>query len=353
MAFQKALLLALMGFFLAACEEETETFPRGEPHKRVGGSLRGYKVPNNVIMGSNLSFYWAQQALSNFRNVADNDLPGAIEIMPVNQGCQFPLPETADKIAHVQIGYSNVGAPVYAFTDKSIHHSAVKFIEKYVKDKGRKPKLKNTHRRYYANGHKMGIVNVVIMEHTNPVYLVLTSQASVIWNIQKHVNTRISRVAIIAGGNAGIANLGPEVPVTALVKTRLKGCNAQVHRMPLPHWSFYKNSSSGNYKDKILLKNIKDANDYSRWFVKSFSQNARKGAVGDFVVGHVLVGPIPASLEARIPYKPLKGATLKLTTEDHVFASPNKYYRAEYTKLVEAEANRLANGSLQSLLPKN
>jgi len=345
MRLTKYLSIALIGSVLSSCSE-SEKFPKGDPAAKVSRETRGHRVPYKVIMGQAGQFNWVQRALGNFKRTKDDDLPSEFAQLPVNPTCKFPPPGEGDKLVNVHVANSKAGSTVYAISKHSIASRAERFIGDYTRHKGNIP-----YRSHYIGGDRISIVNVVVTEQQKPVYLVLSGQSGIIWNIQKHPNAKISRVAMINYRTSGIANLDENVPVTALIGPRLKGCKAVPRRMPQKHWSFVKNAyNSGSYKE-IMAKNIKASKDYSKWFYKNFKQGSETRMIGDNIVSSVLVGPMPTSLEARIPYKSLKGVKLRLSPQDYVFASSNKQYRTKNLELVKALATEMSGGSLKALLP--
>lgn len=347
MKFGKTGLIVVMGLALGACsQEDVEKFPVGDASDSVSREIRGHRVSPKIIMGKAGEFFWVQRALSNYKKSGVGDLPSEIAPLPKNSKCKFDFPTDDEKLVHVHIEISNSAAPVYAISKKAIAKRASRYIDKYVRNNG-----KVTRRDLRSRGDRLGIVNVVVTEQQQPVYLVLTGSGNIIWNIQAHERSLISRVAIIGRGTTGIANLDPEVPVTSLTGKALKRCNVFPARNPKDHWSmvaFIKSHGTGR---ETVAQERKYARKYTFWFTNSFAQSADRDAVGDFLLSNVIVGPMPDKLEARVPYKSLKGAQLRLTAQDYVFASPPEYYNTKNMELVKELATRMSGGSLESLLP--
>lgn len=345
MLLPRYLSIILVSTGLSACSE-SEKIPTGDPAAKVSRETRGHRVPYKVMMGKAGQFFWAQRALQNFHRLKEDELPSEIAHLPINPTCKFPPPGENNKLVNIHIGHSKAGSTVYAISKRSIAKRAEDFISDYTRHKGNVP-----YRKHYIGGDRLGVVNVVVTEQQKPVYLVLSSQGGTIWNIQKHPNAQIARVAIISYRTSGIVNLDENVPVTAIIGERLRGCKALPRRMPQKHWGFSQISYKGGSYKEDMARNIMASRKYSKWFRKNFKQGSETDMIGDNLVSTVLVGPMPASLEARIPYKTLKGARVQLSPFDYVFASSNKHYRTKNLELVKTLAAEMSGGSLKSLIP--
>ena len=65
----------------------------------------------------------------------------------------------------------------------------------------------------------------------------------------------------------------------------------------------------------------------------------------------MLVGPLPETLEGRVPFRSLEGTTLMLSSNDIVHVGSGADYKQQMKDLVVADATRLAGGSLDMLKP--
>ena len=199
----------------------------------------------------------------------------------------------------------------------------------------------------------MNVVDVVVTETSKPVYLVLSDAGNVIWNIQTAENARISQVAIIGSGNSGIANLDKSVPVTILNGENLKKCHVQPRRRPADHWLFVQRAKKMLSFQETLQENVTAYRKYSNWFSDNFGQGSETGVIGVETVSHVLVGPLPESLEKRAVYKPLEGANVKVTDPGKILVSDELTYKVTVKALVADLAAKAAGGDLKSLIPKS
>ena len=191
----------------------------------------------------------------------------------------------------------------------------------------------------------------MVTETEKPVYLVLQSESDVVWDIQAAPDARIALVAVLANVRVGVANLDQAVPVEFMYQAALQVCSVFPARAPADYWLFVqraKESNSGEFKD-MLEANRQMANTYSRWFDKNFGMGSETELIGIDEASQVLVGPLPATLDARIAFKPLLGAHVQIASEDYVMASSAASYQAKHEELVRALAEKMAGGDLKAL----
>ena len=67
---------------ISGCSD-SDTIPEGDPARTFGDELRGYMAEPGVVIGRDLSAYWAQAALSAFRATGEEDLPAKVSLAPV------------------------------------------------------------------------------------------------------------------------------------------------------------------------------------------------------------------------------------------------------------------------------
>ncbi len=170
------------------------------------------------------------------------------------------------------------------------------------------------------------MVDVVVTETERPVYLVLAGPWDVLWNLHKAKGVGISRAAILGVGNAGIVNLDPGVPVTVLAGNAGAACKTTAHRRPQDYWQVVREAAKGDRTSKQAVESRMTVYaKYDRWFTSNFGKSSEGVTIGIEMMSHALVGPVPASLEARVPYHGFAGSTVRLAPADHAFfaASPS------------------------------
>src|SRR6185369_11737950 len=119
------------------------------------------------------------------------------------------------------------------------------------------------------------------------------------------------------------------------------------------HWLLVQNAKDdpSDELSKVLEETQEMSRAYSRWFLRNFGMGSETGVIGLDQASQVLVGPLPAGAEGRVPFKPLAGAQVRIATEDYVMASSADDYRARHENMVLELAQQMAGGDLASLRP--
>ena len=331
---------------IAGCSN-SDGVPEGDPGQTFRTDLRGYEAGPGVMIGKDNTAYWAQAALSGYRDTTREDLPDKIVLASPSGQCRFAQPGAGDLVANVHVGSSRMRTPLFAFSRKDLAKRTKDWIEIY-RQLGDEAPLPSD-----ADGDNLYAVDVVVTETEKPVYLVLQSESDVVWNIQAAPDARIAHVAVLANGRVGVANLDQTVPVEFMNEAALQRCSVVPAREPADYWLFVqraKESNSDEFKD-MLEANRQMARAYSRWFDKNFGMGSETELIGIDEASQVLVGPLPATLDARIAFKPLLGAQVQIASEDYVMASSTASYQAKHQELARALAEKMAGGDLKSLRP--
>ena len=139
----------------------------------------------------------------------------------------------------------------------------------------------------------------------------------------------------------------------AVGQPALQRCDVIPVREPADYWIFVQRAKEANSAEfgEMLEKNRQMARAYSRWFDKNFGMGSETDLIGLDEASQVLVGPLPATLEERIAFKPLQGASVRVAQEEYVLVSTEADYRAKHGELVRALAEKMAGGDLKSLRP--
>lgn len=340
-----AVLAALiMAMSLAACSDSNGEPPLGDPAAQLKQEMRGYEAPVSVMMGLNEKPYWAQSALAGFRPVdIENDVPAAIEDITPNGSCSFTLPNKDEVLAKVQVDGSTMKGTVFAASDAEIGNATKQYIANVQRRGVNAPMPVN------QGEGQLGVVDVVVTEKSKPIYLVISYSSPTLFNLHLADGVRLSRVALIGYGPGGIANVGKSVPIRSLSGAAMAACDVAPVRMPADHWLFVQNVRQNSSLQDTLDKNMSQARAYSNWFRSNFGASNEPDAAGASKVAHVLVGPLPDSLEKRVAYKPLAGATVLVTKGDLVFGGPEEEFMARKKELITAAATKFAGGDLSTL----
>jgi len=339
-----ALLAALT---LSACSEsESDTVPEGDPRKKFKADLRGYQVGPGVMIGKDASAYWVQAALAGYKKTVEGDMPARVAMVAPVAGCKLRKPGKDELVANVHIGAPGMATPIFAFSRQILAERTKNYIEMYknIGEEAAEPS------DWAADN--VGAVDVVVTETARPVYLVLQAEGrNTLWNIHAGQGTTIAHVAVIGSGAIAVANLDDQVKVELMTGANMTRCGIAPLRKPADHWVFVKNAKQdqSNMFKEAMDRNIAFYRAYSSWFSSNFGFGSETDVIGIDKASQVLVGPLPASLEARIPFKPLAGASVRIAKQDYVWATDKEAYRAKHRALARALAEKMVGGDLKSL----
>lgn len=325
--FAAAILLAAT---LAACD--LDSVPTGDPVADRQPEPRGFVYNADAMSLNEDDFVWAQQGLSGYRRTSASDYPASVGRL-AEAGCRFPAPAAGERVLHAHIETGVAPSPIWWVSEDEIPRRAQRIISGHVQQLSRGLLTGMAH----ATIDRMPVVNVVVTERNGPVYLVLSSEKSVVWNIQAHPEVQITRIAVISGNAAGVANAPASAHVSALAGAAAARCGAYPHRMPRDDWRFIVNARAAGAAvslDDIIRQNRRDASAYLQWLRENFGSQIDARSAGALAVGNVLLGPLPSEPQARVPYRSLAGADLQVTRRGHFFPGGRKQYEAGTLALV-------------------
>lgn len=338
-----AVLAALvMAVLLSACSDDGP--PDGDPAALLKKEMRGYRAPIGVMVGLNETAYWVESALAGYRRAdAKDDVPAALEFLTPNGGCNFGAPTKDEVLAKVQIDGSNMKGPIFAASNGDIATATQQYIAN-VQQRGDEAFVPVN-----RGEGQLGVVDVVVTETSKPVYLVISYSFATIFNIHLADGARLSRIALIGSATGGVANVDKSVPVRSLTGRAMDSCEVAPLRMPADHWLFVRNVKENSSLQSYLDRNRSQARAFSNWFRSNFGVGNEPDAIGSSEASHVLVGPLPESLDKRVTYRPLADAIVRLTKNDIVYGGSEDEFMAKKSVLIVMAATKFAGGDLNKL----
>ena len=339
-------LLILAGA-LAGCSggQDESAVPTGDVTKELNNEIRGYDFRRGVIVGANETPHWVQLAVSGFQSADENQTVANIALLPAKQNCTFSPVRPDEHLAKVHVDSSENQISVYTFSKADIGKLAKEFVQEYRQTQGQaEPKV-------WRSSDALALVDVVVTETSKPVYLVLAHSQKTIFNIHLAPGASISRIALISQDVSAVVQLESAPPVEALSGIYAERCRIVPARKPADHWILVQRAKDGDQLNKeAVAQSIGFYSKYSKWFARSFGQPSEPDSIGAMQASHVLVGPLPQTLEARVPYKPLAGQNILVSKADYIFSSSEADYKAQKTKLIVDTAERALGAKLQTLI---
>lgn len=317
--------VGLAALVLSSCSD-SDAPSSEDPANYIEASPVGYQAAPALAIGEGATLAW-YKALVSGSTVPDGQAPAKISRLEIAKKCSFPRPAANETLVQVQTSDSGLPTGIVALSDAQLQALSEDELQNPAAARQRAA---------------MKLVDVVVNDTRGPIYLVLAGGNDTVWNIEKAPNSVISHVAILGGDNAGIANLDPSVPVTALTNKSAKDCGVVAARLPKSGWTIVAEANEGDMAaiDSVKLQTEK-YNHYNSWFRATFGKDSESVTIGVARMSHALIGTVPASLEERLPYRGISGATVQLAPTRSVFysASPDDYA----TKIRELLASRSAN----------
>ncbi|MFY8113646.1 MAG: hypothetical protein ACOVOC_05485 [Rhabdaerophilum sp.] len=303
-----------------------------------------YGVQSDAALGANEKAYWMKALVSKYTEHGPKDVPAKLSWIPAPNVCGMQAPKPGARVVLVYLIPDDRLAQVFSISKASITERANEYVTQWRHD-GREPTPST---KFSADYMTFG--NVVITDKSEPLHLVLASPVKMIWNIVAMDGVTISGVSILAERESGIANLPANVPISMISPVGMKGC-AFEPTPPLPAKAdIFKMLKVGqNSAQSDLDRRNQHYRKFADWFRSVYGVDPTSRTVGGTHVSNALVGPPPAALAERVPYRSLKGAELRMSKVDHIVFGGRDEYRRKNAELVKEVANKMAGGNLAAL----
>lgn len=330
---------------LTACSD-TSSVPQGNAADHVRDRRFGAEAAPQVMFTETGVPAWVQQAVADWRPVdPTDDMPAAVEKARVSNSCTLRRPAKGERVAnvHMSSGTRGTKSSLYAFDKDDVTSRAKAWIN--MARKGHRPPSAER-----AIARSMSPIDVVVTDTKAPVYLVLQGGHSRLWNIHAAPGARIAHITVVGGRYVGVANAPEGVKVEFLTGKKAESCGATPFLKPNDRWDAVVRAKNGDsiMKEAVNMREGK-YRKYSRWFKHNFGTSASHAIVGDDVVGHALVGSLPASAEQRVPYASLKSARVLVTPADYIMVETPKAFRAKTDELTKQTAEKALGTTLASV----
>jgi hypothetical protein len=291
-----------------------------------------------------------QDVVAGYSTRISGDVPAEITTIRPIMGCFVTPPLNGTSVGHVVAGQSDLALGLLTYNDSDLAASVQAFVESY-RESGTAEAVVAT----VPDALAYQSYDVVVTDVSAPVYLVLqTGAGNRIWNIHAAAGVRIERVVLLGGGQVGVANLDPVVPVEVILDAGLAACDIQP-ALPLNagHALVTAFAAGDAEAASEVAAHEAAADAYNRWFQDTFGVAAGPSRAG-FDRGTIsLVGPIPGGEDPALVPKALfagiDGSKIR-TTQDVFFEIPGQVPEGEdFASRVKAIATAFAFGDLANL----
>lgn len=329
---------------------ETVDPARDNPLSHVRARHGAWVGDERVIATENGMPVFQMQVFAGQRPNALTDVPGAAARVPVLADCAgLGAPIAGAHVAFVQ-GETPGWAGLVAPDDAVLREEVARYLRdlRYPGKAGRGMGLEALQRQTYS------AFDVAVTETAAPVHLVLSGDTARprLWNLQIGPGVRLARVTLLGGGRDGVAHLPAGVPLEVLPRAAMAACGA-LESYPYSDLSLVHQSRAiGAIKEdeyaEMSAKLDAAYADWAGWFAGHFGEEPLALRVGfDEGLG-ALVGPVPATPEARLVWAPVAGAPITLPEGVAVMpASPET--GAALNAQLEAKAREIAGPAFEKL----
>lgn len=335
MKFKAMLALAFAGAVLGGCD--SDAVPSGKVNvKKFVTKLRGYHVPNGVVMTQSEQPVWIQAVTTGYSSSANSEVPAGVTLFDSTQeSCTAPQRHKDEYLGHVFFSRAKQPSTLYSYSDADLRESALAYV-KWHKHGEREAK------RYTKPVRAIDVIDVFVTETSKPVYLVLTSPSKAVWNIHKAEDAKLARIVLIGHETVGIATDSLKTPVDIL------RCNPPLLRDPKPHWAFVRNVRESGRNEELIDKNRAQHRKFSFWYKQHFNAWSDHNLAVANRANHALIGPVPANLDDRIAYKPLSQRKIRITDHAELVITDKSSFRTLYLTQVRQLAEEINGGKLAS-----
>jgi hypothetical protein len=339
----KALLLLPFLLALTACNNDG--VPSGDAAKDVHPETYSVQVRGERLIDKDLKIHWLQEYLAAYAEPTENKRPAAIKTLEKTANCRPPGPRAGSVLAQVLVDHGTRSSPLYAMSSSEVDQMTKTFMS--VIRSSRDPDIMLT-----KTDGMLTAINVIVTETSRPVHLVLAARSATLWNIQKADKAVISGVTLISGAEAAaIANIDPKVPVVALTGAAAKTCGALPAVRPVMEYPGLKMQIfKANHPEKELAKMQTAYQAYNGFFTSAFGQSSTDVSVGAQAIDHAAIGPTPATLEERVPFKGYENTTVYITPAALVTFGTQKEFAAAKRELAIATASRMTGGDYAQIM---
>lgn len=272
--------------------------------------------------------------MAGYAPTSDSGVPATVTAIRPISGCRLTPPAEGTVVGHVTAGASGLGLPLSTYDDRDLARGVQAFVDA-VRAGEADPGATLRGPAYEA-------YDVAVTETRAPVFLVLEGRAgNRIWNIHAVEGARIERVILLGGGQSGVANLDPVVPVEVMLDEGLDACGIRPAYRPSPEQAKTAGVTAADLDEA--------ASAYDVWFRDSFGVLA-SGTRAGFDAGTIsVVGPVPREAEPKADYTPVQGADLRTTRSTFFDIAGQVAEGEDFAARVKAIATTFAFGDLTYL----
>jgi hypothetical protein len=339
---------ARLSFLLIAsvlCGCSDNDIPSDSPYKSQSAETFGMQLKGSRVIDHDKGLHWFQNYVSGYEPPDEGKLPGKIVALKPAKNCGLPKPAEGARLVEVITWNSKAYAPIFAIDGATFDKITKNMMA--VTDIGSNPASALEKRE-----GQLQQVDVAVMPTGGSTHLVLSSTGPVLWNLVVAEGAHVSGVTLLSKHETvAIANVASDTPVAALVGEVAEKCGAIPALMPVKEYPGIRmqlhkaNDNEAKFNDRLAKYR-----SFNRYFKRQFGVDSDEVAIGANVMNHAVVGAVPANLDARIAYKTIENAELRVTPVAFIFAGSMTDYVAAKTSAAAARASEMSGKDYGSQL---
>ncbi|MEM9707781.1 MAG: hypothetical protein AAF871_03250 [Pseudomonadota bacterium] len=292
-----------------------------DPQKTRRREFYGWKVEHPGLTGPGDSIHLVQDALSGVPRRLKAEHPARVLASPAEANCQVPALAAGQKMAKAQVFDGITPSGYHVVTDRELASGA----SGYVADLQRTSDPMKE--RASGDTKPTPVVNVVLTDTSAPLYLVLQGATqALLWNLHAADGVEVARIVLVGNPGQAVHPLSEDTPVHFLEMQ--SGCAPQPWRAVASHWDLFHRAGVSSTSEDFEGRARDMHGRYEAWFSATFGTASEPDTVGAFTASHVLVGPMPATPEARATYRSLEGALIRAQEGPRLFVGSAEERRA-------------------------
>ncbi len=318
--------------------------PPGAPRS----DFRGLVYPGMSVLHAGSDILAFDSLVGGFDPAADQAMPASLRPVAPPDNCH-PTPPGKDAVLYSAIlEGSERKSTVWTLDQSAMTSRALAFLRN-IKERGDFDKEISVDAT--VGQYPLAVTDVLITETSTPVYLVLQSGTSMVWNVTLAPGVRVERLVALGTGPVAVALADASVPVE-IIGNMADSCKVYPARPLDDSWQVIRNERDYGVAfdhDKFETP----FHNYRGWFEGAFGQRFETQGRAAQDAGFVLIGPQPTGESTPLPaWQSLAGRDLLFSGSKNMTAiSHADEFNQKTHDMLVAMLEQAIGGPISDLAP--
>ncbi len=287
--------------------------PKGVPTDYITERPWGQMLSGPVFGHNEGDPVFIKDVLDGWRPASERrDKPAVVQLLLPRKSCDFTSPEHGAKLVHLAAHSPEPKAGIYSYTREQVLLKIDAWVENLRKGTDFVP--------FVPSGTAMRVFDIVVTDR-EPLHLILHNQSeNILFNFHLAPGANIRGISIFGGDANAVAGLAKDVPIEVIDRARLIACDlAPINRGGMFYQAYNTEETrrmSPADRHELIIGKLRQLGKFRRWFEGEFGRDFETPHVVYRYADGALLGPLPASPEARVTYSSLAGAYVTAQVED-------------------------------------